>query len=71
MLKKITDDDLSGLVSYHSQILRCPKDALDAYRKKMKEKSVPYEEYLLDGQIVFILPKTYRPHAWKLPEIDG
>lgn len=63
MIEALNADEI-GL---DEQILCCPKEALSAYLVVMDAKKIPYKTRLDEkGDICFILPKKYRPHAWKL-----
>jgi hypothetical protein len=48
------------------QILHCPKNWANRYKDHMIRQDVPFVEELIDGQLCFLIPRKYRPHAWKL-----
>ena len=48
------------------QIISCPKDWANRYKDHMIRQDVPFVEELIDGQLCFLIPRKYRPHAWKL-----
>src|SRR5450755_3434804 len=50
------------------QILSCPEDWIERYKRYMNQHDVPFAEELIDNQLCFLLPRKYRPHSWKLDE---
>ena len=48
------------------QILNCASDWKDRYTSYMGRHDVPFSEELIDGELWFLIPRRYRPHAWKL-----
>src|SRR5436190_17369824 len=50
------------------QIISCPKNWTRRYRRYMTIHEVPFVEELIDNQLCFLIPRTYRPHSWKLGE---
>ena len=48
------------------QILTCPSDWVEQYRIYMDRNAVPYREELVNNELVFLIPGSYRPHTWKL-----
>jgi hypothetical protein len=48
------------------QVLSCPAEWAERYKRYMKRREIPFKEELTDGQLCFLLPRRYRPHAWKL-----
>src|SRR5688572_29998652 len=48
------------------QIISCPGEWAAEYKHYMTAQQVPYVEELIDGQLGFLIPRSYRPHAWKL-----
>src|SRR5437879_3861339 len=48
------------------QLLSCPKDWTDRYRCYMTQRGIEFSEELVNDQLCFLLPRKYRPHAWKL-----
>jgi hypothetical protein len=53
------------------QIISCPSDWTESYRKYMFLHEVPFTEELIDRQVCFLIPRNYRPHSWKLAEPQG
>ncbi len=33
---------------------------------RLNRNKVPFREELTDGKLWFLIPRAYRPHAWKL-----
>ena len=50
------------------QVLTCPKDWIERYRDYMNRHGIPFKEELSDGELWFLIPRKYRPHAWKLDD---
>jgi hypothetical protein len=50
------------------KIISCPADWARQYKDYMQRHDVPFTEELIDNQLCFLIPRTYRPHAWKLDE---
>lgn len=50
------------------QIATCPSNWTEVYRSYMQERSIPFVEEIMDGDVWFLIPRRYRPHAWKLKE---
>lgn len=50
------------------QVLSCPENWTDSYRAYMLEHDVPFAEELIDGRLCFLLPRRYRPDAWRIEE---
>ena len=48
------------------QILSCPADWTDQYKRYMSAHEIPFHEELIDNEICFLLPRKYRPNKWKL-----
>ncbi len=48
------------------QVQTCPPDWVGRYKEYMTRRDIPFTEELADDQIWFLLPRKYRPHAWKL-----
>jgi hypothetical protein len=48
------------------QVLTCPADSQELYRRYMARHDIPYCEEWSDGDLWFLLPAKYRPHRWKL-----
>ena len=53
-------------LKFDEQVLYCPKGWYDKYKERMIKNNVPFKEIILDGKKAFVLPRQYRPHAWKL-----
>ena|ERR1700676_3466748 len=53
------------------QVLSCPKRWVDSYRCYMTEHKVPFREELRDDTLRFLIPRSFRPHNWKLQEPPG
>ena len=51
------------------QLLSCPKDWVERYKRYMTHKHVEFSEELINNQLCFLLPRKYRPHSWKLDEL--
>ena len=49
-----------------NQFLTCPAHCRKVYKAYMDKKSIPYKEVTLSKMKAFMLPRKYRPHAWKL-----
>lgn len=50
------------------QIISCPKDWTERYKHYMTQHDVPFVEEWIDDQLCFLIPRRYRPHAWKLDD---
>jgi hypothetical protein len=50
------------------QLLSCPKDWVERYKRYMTDKHVEFSEELINNQQCFLLPRKYRPHSWKVDE---
>ena len=48
------------------QLLSCPADHADRYRRYMIRRGIEYREEWINGQMCFRLPRKHRPHAWAL-----
>src|SRR5262245_49450724 len=48
------------------KIICCPGDWADSYKNYMVKHGVPFFEELIDNQLCYLIPRKYRPHAWKL-----
>lgn len=48
------------------QVFTCPEEDADKYRKVMERDGVPFHEEISDGTLWFLLPRKFRPHAWKI-----
>jgi hypothetical protein len=53
------------------QLLFCPQSAVNAYRTYMRRRGIPYQEEITNDEVAFLLPKTVRPHAWKVSSPEG
>jgi hypothetical protein len=47
------------------QILSCPREWTETYRSYMIRRDIPFSEELDDRQLCFLIPRKYRPHAWR------
>lgn len=61
LIRSIRDEMFSSW-----QIVSCPKIWANRYKDHMIRHDVPFIEELIDGQLCFLIPRKYRPHAWKL-----
>jgi hypothetical protein len=50
------------------QLLSCPRDWSDRYKRYMIHQGVPFREEVFNDQLGFLLPRKHRPHAWDLDE---
>ena len=50
------------------QLLTCPSDWTVRYKDYMGRHGIPFREELSNGELWFLLPRKYRPHAWKLDD---
>jgi hypothetical protein len=48
------------------QILTCPNDWIGTYKRYMSKHRIPFSEELSNNQLWFLIPRKYRPYAWKL-----
>lgn len=48
------------------QVLSCPKDWATRYRRYMWRHEIPFTEERIDGEVSFLLPRSFRPQSWKL-----
>jgi hypothetical protein len=48
------------------QVVTCPSDWVERYQDYMKRNKIPFKVELSDGETWFLIPRNYRPHAWKL-----
>jgi hypothetical protein len=48
------------------QVLTCPRDWIECYKKYMSHHGIPFNEELSNGELWFLLPRKYRPGRWKL-----
>lgn len=54
---------------HNVQHLHCPRDWVKRYMNYMDRRDIPYILYWENDnpdKPCFVLPKQYRPHAWKL-----
>src|SRR5437899_1903213 len=51
------------------QVLTCPRDWIPRYTDYMRTHGIPFQEELSNGELWFLLPRSYRPHRWKLEEV--
>jgi len=50
------------------QLLSCPTDWTERYKRYMIQHGVPFREELFNDQLGFLLPRKHRPHSWDLEE---
>jgi hypothetical protein len=50
------------------QIVSFPVGWTDSYKHYMTEHGVPFREELRDNELRFLIPRSFRPHSWKLEE---
>lgn len=50
------------------QILTCPRDWIARYKQYMTQHRIPFREELSNGELWFLLPRSFRPHRWKLDD---
>jgi len=48
------------------QVLTCPRDWAVRYKKYMSRRGIPFHEEFSNGELWFLLPRTYRPDRWNL-----
>ena len=48
------------------QLLTCPPDWVERYKKYMGDHGIPFYEELSNGESWFLLPSRHRPHSWNL-----
>ena len=53
------------------QVLSFPPEWAGVYRNYMQRRRVRFESEWINGQLVFLLPASYRPHTWNLPDPAG
>lgn len=66
-VENVLIDEVRHKVFDRWQVVSCPPEWIEVYRTYMKTHNVPFEEEKSDGELEFLLPKRYRPNAWKLP----
>jgi hypothetical protein len=50
------------------QVLTCPSEWTTRYRDYLRRNDIPFQEELVDGELWFLIPRKYRPGAWKLED---
>ncbi len=50
------------------QLLSCPADWTERYKRHMNQHGVPFREERFNNELCFLLPRKYRPHSWELEE---
>ncbi len=50
------------------QVLSFPADWAAVYRDYMHQRRLRFVPEWVNGQLVFLLPASYRPHQWSLPD---
>ena len=67
---QVVENDLIGSIRDRVfpswQLQTCPSDWVACYRDYMSRHDIPFREELSNGQVWFLIPRKYRPHAWKL-----
>jgi hypothetical protein len=48
------------------QVLTCPRDWVECYKKYMNHCGILFREELSNGDLWFLLPRKHRPYRWKL-----
>ena len=48
------------------QLLSCPPNWTERYKRYMVRHGVPFREELFNNQLGFLLPRKHRPHSWQL-----
>jgi hypothetical protein len=61
VLAKVRDEQFPAW-----QILSCPPDWVNKYRREMKRRRIQFVEELNDGKIEFLLSQRNNPHEWEL-----
>jgi hypothetical protein len=68
--EEIVENDLIGSIRNRIfpswQVLTCPSDWTGSYKDYMNRHGIPFREELSNGELWFLIPRQYRPHAWKL-----
>jgi hypothetical protein len=52
------------------QIISCPQDWAERYRRYMIRHDVSFVEELIDNQMCFLVSRRHRPHSWQLEESE-
>jgi len=52
-------------IGKNEQVLSCPKNCLQRYKNYMTKHKIKFREVVDDGKTCLVLPRKYRPHAWK------
>ncbi len=53
------------------QLLSCPADWTQRYKRYMIQHVVPFREERFNNELCFLLPRKYRPHSWELEELES
>ena len=68
--EEVVENDLIRSIRDHVfsswQIISCPRQWAERYKRYMTRHGVPFVEELIDSQLCFLIPRRYRPHSWKL-----
>jgi hypothetical protein len=48
------------------QLLSCPQEWVEIYKSYMNRHKIKFAEELIDGRVNFLIPRSVRPHSWKL-----
>ena|ERR1017187_1219414 len=52
------------------QIISCPSEWADRYRRYMVQNSISFVEELLDNKMCFLISRDHRPQSWRLDESE-
>lgn len=70
--EEVVEIDLIGAVRDEVfsrwQVLSCPAEWVAVYREYMVMHDIPFQEECANGATQFLLPRSRRPHNWKLKE---
>ena len=72
--KELVDDAICAVratVFPAWQVVTCPENWADSYRRYMSQHRIPFAEELSDGEIWFLIDASRRPHSWKIDEPAG
>lgn len=50
------------------QLLSFPKEWATVYAAYMRGKKIPFVPEWSNGRLTYLLPASYRPHTWTLPD---
>jgi hypothetical protein len=70
--EEVVENDLIGSIRNEVfpswQVLSCPKDWTERYRKYMIQHGIPFREEFVHNEVCFLIPGKHRPHSWKMNE---